>query len=113
MRRASPNLSMRSGAKSEHRDLQPDAMGVATRLAAVRLREAGVACVSRRPGRLRHAWPTSSRAPWLPRGDLGQTGNPSPADGLQLSVTDLMKAGLSKDQITTMGPEMTGKLLIA
>jgi len=42
MRRASPNLSMRNGAKSEHRDLQPDALGVATRLAAVRLREAGV-----------------------------------------------------------------------
>jgi AraC-like DNA-binding protein len=33
---------MRNGAKSEHRDLQPDALGVATRLAAVRLREAGV-----------------------------------------------------------------------
>ena len=32
--------------------------------------------------------------------DLGQTGNPSPADGLQLFVTDLMGAGLSKDQIT-------------
>jgi len=42
MRRASPNLSMRNGAKSEHRDLQPDAMGVATRLAAGRLREAGI-----------------------------------------------------------------------
>jgi len=37
--------------------------------------------------------------------DLGQTGNPSPADGLQLFVTDLMKAGLTKDQITTMGRE--------
>ena len=45
--------------------------------------------------------------------DLGQTGNPSPADGLQLFVTDLMKAGLSKDQITTMGREVTGKLLWA
>src|SRR6516225_9036862 len=42
MRRASPNLSMRNGAKSGHRDLQPDAMGVATRLAAGRLREAGI-----------------------------------------------------------------------
>jgi hypothetical protein len=42
MRRASPNLSMRNGAKSGHRDLQPDAMGVATRLAAARLREAGI-----------------------------------------------------------------------
>jgi hypothetical protein len=44
--------------------------------------------------------------------DLGQTGNPSPADGLQLFVTDLMKAGLSKDQIMTMGREVTGKLLM-
>jgi hypothetical protein len=44
--------------------------------------------------------------------DLGQTGNPSPADGLQLFVTDLMKAGLSKDQITTAGREVTGKLLM-
>jgi len=33
---------MRNGAKSGHRDLQPDAMGVATRLAAGRLREAGI-----------------------------------------------------------------------
>ena len=44
--------------------------------------------------------------------DFGQTGNPSPADGLQLFVTDLMKAGLTKDQITTMGREVTGKLLM-
>ncbi len=44
--------------------------------------------------------------------DLGQFGNPSPADGLQLFVTDLMKAGLGKDQITTMGREVTGKLLM-
>ncbi len=44
--------------------------------------------------------------------DLGQTGNPSPADGLQLFVTDLVKAGLTKDQITTMGREVTGKLLM-
>jgi hypothetical protein len=44
--------------------------------------------------------------------DLGQTGNPSPADGLQLFVSDLMKAGLGKDQITTMGREVTGKLLM-
>jgi hypothetical protein len=34
--------------------------------------------------------------------DLGQMGNPSPADGLQLFVTDLMKAGLGKDHIMTM-----------
>jgi hypothetical protein len=44
--------------------------------------------------------------------DLGQMGNPSPADGLQLFVTDLMKAGLAKDQIMTMGREVTGKLLM-
>ena len=44
--------------------------------------------------------------------DLGPTGNPSPADGLQLFVTDLMKPGLTKDQITTMGREVTSKLLM-
>ena len=44
--------------------------------------------------------------------DLGQTGNPSPADGLQLFVTQLMKAGLTKDQITTTGREVPGKLLM-
>jgi hypothetical protein len=44
--------------------------------------------------------------------DLGQTGNPTPADGLQFFVTDLMKAGLGKDQIMTMGREVTGKLLM-
>ncbi|HEY1364802.1 MAG TPA: DUF6282 family protein [Xanthobacteraceae bacterium] len=44
--------------------------------------------------------------------DLGQTGNPSPADGLQLFVVDLMKVGLGKDQIMTMGREVTGKLLM-
>jgi hypothetical protein len=33
---------MRNGAKSGHRDLQPDAMGVVTRLAAGHLREAGI-----------------------------------------------------------------------
>jgi hypothetical protein len=44
--------------------------------------------------------------------DLGQTGNPSPADGLQLFVTELMKAGISKDQITAAGRETAGKLLM-
>ena len=44
--------------------------------------------------------------------DLGQMGNPSPADGLQLFVLDLMKAGMAKDQIMTMGREVTGKLLM-
>ena len=40
--------------------------------------------------------------------DLGQTGNPSPADGLQLFVIDLMKAGVSKDEVTKMGRDVTG-----
>jgi hypothetical protein len=44
--------------------------------------------------------------------DLGQTGNPSPAGGLQLFVTDLMKAGVSKDEVTKMGREVTGSLLM-
>src|SRR6266566_4995722 len=44
--------------------------------------------------------------------DLGQTGNPSPADGLQLFVTDLMKTEVSKDDITKMGREVTGSLLM-
>jgi hypothetical protein len=44
--------------------------------------------------------------------DLGQTGNPSPADGLQLFVTELMKAGLNKDAVVKMGREVTGKLLM-
>ena len=44
--------------------------------------------------------------------DLGQTGNPSHADGLQLFVADLMKAGLGKDEITKMGREVTGSLLM-
>jgi hypothetical protein len=44
--------------------------------------------------------------------DLGQTGNPNhPTDGQQLFVTELMTAGLTKDQITTMGREVTGNLL--
>lgn len=48
-----------------------------------------------------------------PGTDLGQTGNPSPADGLQLFVTDLMKAGVSKDDVTKMGREIAGSLLTA
>ena len=47
-----------------------------------------------------------------PATDLGQTGNPSPADGLQLFVTDLMKAGVTKDDITKMRREVTGSLLM-
>jgi hypothetical protein len=44
--------------------------------------------------------------------DLGQTGNPTPADGLQMFVTDLMKEGVSKEDIQMMGREVTGKLLM-
>jgi hypothetical protein len=44
--------------------------------------------------------------------DLGQTGNPIPADGLQLFVTDLIKAGVGKDDVTKMGREVTGRLLM-
>jgi hypothetical protein len=44
--------------------------------------------------------------------DLGQTRNPSPPDGLQLFVTDLVKAGIGKDEVVTMGREVTGKLLM-
>ena len=44
--------------------------------------------------------------------DLGQTGNPSPADGLQMFVVELMKAGVSKEEIVVMGREVTGKLLM-
>ena len=44
--------------------------------------------------------------------DLGQTGNPSHTDGLQVFVTDLMQAGVSKDEITKMGREVTGSLLM-
>jgi hypothetical protein len=44
--------------------------------------------------------------------DLGQMGNPSPADGLAVFVLDLVKAGLGKDQIVTMGREVTGRLLM-
>ena len=44
--------------------------------------------------------------------DLGQTGNPSPPDGLQFFVADLLKAGISKDEVIKMGREVTGKLLM-
>jgi hypothetical protein len=40
--------------------------------------------------------------------DLGQTGNPSHADGLQMFVTELMAQGMSKDQIKLMGRETPG-----
>ncbi len=44
--------------------------------------------------------------------DLGQTGNPTPADGLQMFVAGLQAAGISPAQIQTMGREVPGALLM-
>ncbi|MGH7368857.1 MAG: DUF6282 family protein, partial [Candidatus Rokuibacteriota bacterium] len=44
--------------------------------------------------------------------DLGQAGNPTPADGLQMLVAGLMKEGVTRDQIATMGREIPGALLM-
>ena len=44
--------------------------------------------------------------------DLGQTGNPSQPDGLAMLVAGLTAEGITKDQITTMGREVPGKLLM-
>jgi hypothetical protein len=44
--------------------------------------------------------------------DLGQTGNPSHADGLQMFVTELMGQGITKDQIQLMGREVPSTLLM-
>jgi len=44
--------------------------------------------------------------------DLGQTGNPTPADGLQMFVTGLAAEGISREQIQTMGREVPGALLM-
>ena len=44
--------------------------------------------------------------------DLGQTGNPTPPDGLQMFVTGLMAEGLSRAEIETMGREVPGALLM-
>jgi len=44
--------------------------------------------------------------------DLGQTGNPIPADGLQMFVTGLEAEGISREQIQTMGREVPGALLM-
>ncbi|MBI1737570.1 MAG: histidinol phosphatase [Candidatus Rokubacteria bacterium] len=43
--------------------------------------------------------------------DLGQTGNPTPADGLQMFVTGLLAEGITREQIQTMGREVPGALL--
>ena len=47
-----------------------------------------------------------------PGTDLGQTGNPIPADGLQMFVTGLEAEGISREQIQTMGREVPGALLL-
>jgi uncharacterized protein DUF6282 len=44
--------------------------------------------------------------------DLGQAGNPTPADGLQMLVAGLMKHGISREEIQTMGREVPGALLM-
>jgi hypothetical protein len=44
--------------------------------------------------------------------DLGQTGNPTPADGLQMFVTGLQAEGITREQIETMGREVPGALLM-
>jgi hypothetical protein len=44
--------------------------------------------------------------------DLGQTGNPTPADGLQMFVAGLLAAGIGPDQIQTMGRHTPGALLM-
>jgi hypothetical protein len=44
--------------------------------------------------------------------DLGQTGNPTPADGLQMFVTGLLAQGITREQIETMGRETPGALLM-
>ena len=44
--------------------------------------------------------------------DLGQTGNPTPADGLQMFVAGLQTEGITRQQIETMGREIPGALLM-
>jgi hypothetical protein len=44
--------------------------------------------------------------------DLGQTGNPSQPDGYAMLVAGLLAEGIAKDQITLMGRETPGKLLM-
>jgi len=44
--------------------------------------------------------------------DLGQTGNPTPADGYKMFVGALMTEGVTRDQIVLMGRETPGKLLM-
>jgi len=44
--------------------------------------------------------------------DLGQAGNPTPADGLQMLVAGLMREGITREQIVAMGREVPGALLL-
>ena len=44
--------------------------------------------------------------------DLGQTGNPTPADGLMMFAAALQTAGITPAQIQTMGREVPGALLM-
>ena len=44
--------------------------------------------------------------------DLGQSGNPTPADGLQMFVAGLQAEGISREEIDTMGREVPGALLM-
>jgi uncharacterized protein DUF6282 len=44
--------------------------------------------------------------------DLGQSGHPTPADGLAAFVTGLMAQGITKEQIRTLGREVPGTLLM-
>jgi hypothetical protein len=44
--------------------------------------------------------------------DLGQTGNPTPADGLQMFVTGLQGEGITREQVETMGRDVPGALLM-
>ena len=44
--------------------------------------------------------------------DLGQSGNPTPPDGLTMFVAGLQAEGVSREQIQTMGRENPGALLM-
>ena len=44
--------------------------------------------------------------------DLGQTGNPTPVDGLQMFVAALIAHGITAAEIQTMGREVPGSLLM-
>jgi len=81
------------------------------------------------PARVRHRAGAARKVPRCARGsvpssravgakhvvlgtDLGQTGNPTPADGRQIFVAALDAAGIGRDQIQTMGREIPAALLM-